>query len=348
MYSFVVFREDSRKKWWGVSVWCEVPSGLNDSDTTISVNVNDFSRWCGLTTGDISVSKLFENPDGSSHGGGSVAAVINLSPYPVPECNNNNAPVFTEGTDITVEEYTASGVDIGDPVSATDEDDDTLEYTLGGTDAGFFSIDSTSGQLSTNAELDDYETKSSYSITVSVSDGNGGTDEITVTIDVKLRKEEFFEVYYAILLADDYLDVQYYVIRGYGYDDGTPIYVDNYYKFFEGGSSSQTSTGWGSVTETGTIAHQLEIDWKEDSYPEDFDYVHGYTRKVSVHDKTPDEARREIYQTTCNAAADIGTWGEGYQVGFTFPEIANNKSDDVLDLDTIFLYLEEDDCDPYN
>ena len=98
MYSFVVFREDSRKKWWGVSVWCEVPSGLNDPDTTISVNVNDFSRWCGLTTGDISVSKFFENPDGSSYGGGSVAAQIELSPNPVPVCNNNNAPVFTEGT----------------------------------------------------------------------------------------------------------------------------------------------------------------------------------------------------------------------------------------------------------
>ena len=84
MYSFVVFREDRRKKWWGVKVWCEVPSGLNDSDTTISVNVNDFSRWCGLTTGDISVSKFFENPDGSSYGGGSVTAGIELSPYPVP------------------------------------------------------------------------------------------------------------------------------------------------------------------------------------------------------------------------------------------------------------------------
>ena len=129
-----------------------------------------------------------------------------------------------------------------------------------------------------------------------------------------------------------------------------PIYVDNYYKFFEGGSSSQTSTGWGSVTETGTIAHQLEIDWKEDSYPEDFDYVHGHT-KVSVHDKTSDEARREIYQTTCDAAADIGTWGEGYQVGFTYPEIANNTSDDVINLlhhlNTISLYFEDDDCDPY-
>ena len=272
-------------------------------------------------------------------------ALINLFPNPMPVCNNNNAPVFTEGTDPSVEEHTASGVDIGDPVSATDEEDDTLEYTLGGTDAGFFSIDSTSGQLSTNVELDDYETKSSYSITVSVSDGNGGTDEITVTIDVKLRKEEFFEVYYAILLEDNYLDVHYYTIRGYGYDDGTPIYVDNYH-LFEGGSSSQTSTGWGSATESDTIAYGLER-WKDD-YSEDFDFVH-YSTKVSVHGSTADAASKTLYQTICNTAADIGTWNEeNYQVGLTYPEIANNTSDDILDVSTMLLYLGDDDCDPYN
>ena len=179
----------------------------------------------------------------------------------VDDVDENRAPVFTEGARTTrvILEDAASGTDIGDPVLATDEDNDMLEYTLGGTDASSFSIDSSSGQLSTNTTLD-YDTQSSYSVTVSVYDGNGGTDEIAVTIEVLegyIPKEEFFEVYYAILLEDDYLDVGTYAIRGYGYDDGTPIYVDNYYKF-EGGSSSQTSTGWGSATEGGTIAHDLE------------------------------------------------------------------------------------------
>ena len=39
------------------------------------------------------------------------------------------------------------------------------------------------GQLLTQAALD-FETKSSYAVTVSVSDGNGGTDSIDVTITV--------------------------------------------------------------------------------------------------------------------------------------------------------------------
>ena len=97
----------------------------------------------------------------------------------------NNAPVFTDGTSTTrsIAENTASGQNIGAAVAATDADNDTLQYTLTGTDASSFSIVSTSGQLQTNAALN-YESKTSYSVTVSVSDNNGGSDSIAVTIDV--------------------------------------------------------------------------------------------------------------------------------------------------------------------
>ncbi|MYA68498.1 leucine-rich repeat protein, partial [Candidatus Poribacteria bacterium] len=86
---------------------------------------------------------------------------------------NNNIPVFTDGTSTarSIAENTASGTNIGDPVSATDADtDDPLAYTLGGTDAESFSIVSTSGQLQTNAALD-YETQSAYTVTVDVAAG---------------------------------------------------------------------------------------------------------------------------------------------------------------------------------
>ena len=97
----------------------------------------------------------------------------------------NTAPVFTSGTSTTrsIAENTASGQRIGTAITATDADNDTLTYTLGGTDAAAFGIDATTGQLKTKAALD-YETKTLYSVTVSVSDGNGGTDSITVTINV--------------------------------------------------------------------------------------------------------------------------------------------------------------------
>ena len=70
------------------------------------------------------------------------------------------------------------------PVAATDADNDTLSYTLGGTNAASFYIVGTSGQLRRGAATLDYETKSSYSVTVNVSDGNGGSDSIAVTINI--------------------------------------------------------------------------------------------------------------------------------------------------------------------
>ncbi len=99
----------------------------------------------------------------------------------------NKPPIFSDGTSTTrsIAENTASGTNIGSAVAATDKNSgDTLAYSLGGTDAASFSIDTTSGQLQTAASLD-YETKNSYSVTVGVSDGNNRSDSITVTITVK-------------------------------------------------------------------------------------------------------------------------------------------------------------------
>ena len=77
------------------------------------------------------------------------------------------------------------GVDVGAPVAATDRDGDVLTYALEGTDADSFDILSTGtgGQIQTSAALN-HEEKSSYSVTVRVSDGRGGTDAVNVRITV--------------------------------------------------------------------------------------------------------------------------------------------------------------------
>ena len=105
-------------------------------------------------------------------------------PIPTGDPNVNHAPIFTEGSSTTrsIPENTPAGENIGSPVSATDEDEDTLTYTLSGADAASFGIVSTTGQLQTHAPLD-YEKKNTYVVTVTVSDGSA-TDSISVTIDV--------------------------------------------------------------------------------------------------------------------------------------------------------------------
>ena len=100
----------------------------------------------------------------------------------------NTAPAFVDGasTDREVAENTAAGTDIGAPVRATDPENDTLEYSLeSGPDAASFDIDPDTGRLQTKTGVDyDHEAKSSYSVTVAVNDGYGGTDTIAVTVAV--------------------------------------------------------------------------------------------------------------------------------------------------------------------
>ena len=101
----------------------------------------------------------------------------------ITDVDESSAPVFAGNrTTRLVKENTPAGVNIGAPVSATDDDEDTLTYRLGGTDAVSFSIVSTTGQLKTRAPLD-FETKNAYTVTVTVSDG-GRTDTITVAITI--------------------------------------------------------------------------------------------------------------------------------------------------------------------
>ena len=97
----------------------------------------------------------------------------------------NIAPEFADSEDgaRSVAEDTAAGEDIGDPVAAADANGDALTYALSGTDAASFDIDTASGQLMTLAALD-YETKETYSVTVTASDSGGLNDSIDVTITV--------------------------------------------------------------------------------------------------------------------------------------------------------------------
>ena len=107
---------------------------------------------------------------------------------------SNNQPAFSAETATrTVPENSAAGVDVGSPVSTTDDDSDPLVYTLSGTDASSFTIVESSGQIQTVSGVDyDFEdTKNSYSVTVSVRDNKdeaGAADTaVDDTIDVTIN-----------------------------------------------------------------------------------------------------------------------------------------------------------------
>ena len=108
-------------------------------------------------------------------------------PVTVTVTDVNEAPRFPGNTTTrSVTDGAGAGANVGAPVEATDPEGDALTYSLGGTDAASFDITSSTGQLTTRAALDN----SSYSVTVSVTDGknaSGNSDTTTDdTIDVTI------------------------------------------------------------------------------------------------------------------------------------------------------------------
>ena len=114
----------------------------------------------------------------------------------VTDVDENVAPEFAEDTTTReVEENTPQGENIGGPVAVMAGDDDTLTYAMGGADGSSFIIILTTGQIKVREALD-YETKNSYTVTVTATDESGLSDTITVTIMVtdKMGLENAYDV----------------------------------------------------------------------------------------------------------------------------------------------------------
>lgn len=100
--------------------------------------------------------------------------------------DENVAPEFADDSvERSVAENSQAGTAVGDPVAATDANaGDTISYALSGDDAGSFSIDA-NGQISVGEGTAlDYESRTSYAVTVTATDGAGESDSIAVTINV--------------------------------------------------------------------------------------------------------------------------------------------------------------------
>ena len=109
----------------------------------------------------------------SINGGSEVAGFVNTS-----------SGVNTEHNHFSIEENSANDALVAQ-ISASDVENDTLSYSLTDDAGGRFSINSTTGEISVaDGSLLDHEAQSSHTITVEISDGNGGatTKEYTVRL----------------------------------------------------------------------------------------------------------------------------------------------------------------------
>ena len=177
------------------TVTVQVGSGSADEGTDFA-DVADFE--ISIPAGSAAQTGTFTldpTQDGLDEGDGETVAVSGSSPTGlsvagaeiviVDDDRANAGPAFSEGTGTTreVAENTPADTPFGTDVFATDDDGDTLTYTLEGTDAASFGIDPETGRLKTSAPLD-YETRASYAVTVKAADDAGGEATIEVTIEV--------------------------------------------------------------------------------------------------------------------------------------------------------------------
>ena len=160
----------------GTATDCATDSDFTAGPQDVTTTASAIASLTSGTTYQVQVRATNDEGDGpwSPSGSGSTGTPA------------NNAPVFSATTlTRSVAENTAANMNIGDVIPEATDDDagDTLTYSMEGTDAASFNFDPATRQLSTKAALD-FETKTSYAVTIKVDDGNGGSDTVAVTITV--------------------------------------------------------------------------------------------------------------------------------------------------------------------
>mgnify|MGYP000226912532 FL=1 len=184
-------------------------------DTAVSINVlsNDSYQTSlpltltasGQSSGSVSVANnlITYSPNANFNGSDTIqytitqGAASSSSNISVTISSVNDSPVINSASSLNVNNATTS---VG-TISVSDVDGDTLTLTVGGTDAASFTL-SSSNILTFNA-APDYETKNSYTITLSLSDGT-----VTVTKDITVSIIKSRVIGYEVVTSIDVIDTK--------------------------------------------------------------------------------------------------------------------------------------------
>ena len=153
------------------SNWRDISGANSDSYTPVADDVGSYLRATA------------SYPDG--HGSGKSTHSVSGRP------TAQRTPSFQGDVTLTVDENTLPGTPVGSGLTATDPDDDTLTYSLSGTDASSFVINGSTGQIIVGSgTMLDYESGARrYTVVVSVHDGSDayGNDDTAIDAHIEVN-----------------------------------------------------------------------------------------------------------------------------------------------------------------
>ncbi|WP_346187454.1 cadherin domain-containing protein [Rubritalea halochordaticola] len=267
-------------------------------------------------------------------------SLVDTATITVNVSNVNEAPVASDASGIVAEDASV-GTSITTVTSTDPDAGDSVSYAItAGNTGGVFAINATTGEIITAAALD-YETTSSYSLTVTATDGGGLSDTAVVTVTVTDVNEV---ATIATSNAETMIDGQ--VISGSMVDTQTS---NNIYEVLqEAKSSGKPSTRVSSLEHTwsfdigaGGILVELNVEAHHSANNEGDDFVFSYstdglnfTDLITVT-KTADDNTAQI------APLPAGVTGTVYIRVRDTDRTVGNGGQDTINIDHLFMSIIE-------
>ena len=200
---------------------------------------------------------------------------------------NDVAPVITTNTVVNVNENQLSALSL----SSTDGDGPTnFTYTISGTDANSFDINSTTGVI-TFKQAPDYETRTVYDFNVTVSDGiNSTTQETIVNI-------ENLDDVIPSFISNDVISV----------DENTHsfnIEASDDYPLTYSLANTEDSNLFTINEQTGEVSFVIAPDYEN---PIDSNFDNNYTLSVKISDTVPAHTQTKQFVVSVNNLDDVPT-----------------------------------------
>ncbi|MBC6402001.1 MAG: cadherin domain-containing protein, partial [Ekhidna sp.] len=198
----------------------------------------------------------------------------------------NEAPVFADGPfTFTIDEDANVRTNVGDPVTAADEDDGQhLTYDLTGVNSGDFTIDE-NGQITVAGNLD-HETKGTYSLTATAADDDAtnslsATATVTITVTDVNEAPRFTDSSVTFSIAED---------AAANADVGTPVTAADEdkpkqtltYTLSGDNSSDFAIDGNGQLTVVGDLDHETKGTYSLTVTAADDDAVNSLSAMTTV------------------------------------------------------------------